>query len=347
MNFSNSRAFNAQDFISSEADFAKLDAPRPLGLSGHLRVRNEALTLRACLDSCLPFLDELIITYNDSTDNTEDILHEYAARYAQKIRLYWYPLEWGPCRGKKQLRPLGHLAQFCNFGYTKINYAFYMKIDGDQVYFTKKMLFIKQMLYKYAKLTQEKPIPHSVPLSSPQDSPQAFYEKSIAKMLNIKKKYSFVLGGLEACYNDGELYVYTLENLDEKPLFNGFFGDTFIVNPSSAQRYHMQGDYYEIFPHTNTTCVTLGLVWVHLGYVKTMSHIPQSTVVALRNAAEFTWQTLYECINTRPTKDIKTHNIYKNIIRQYWERDVKTYLTKEFYDKYFPHILNSLEQKSF
>ncbi len=333
MNYINSRIFTAQDFCPTEEDFLRLDNARPFGLSGHLRVRNEALTLRACLDSCLPFLDELIITYNDSIDDTEDILHEYARRFPNKIRLFWYPLEWGTCRGKMQARPLGHLAQFYNFGYSKVRYEFYMKIDGDQIYFTDKMLFIKEMLQKYSTNPS---ISHLFDKQG--NDIYTFYERNIAKALS-SKDHTLIFGGLNICYNDGEFYVYTLDNLDEKPLFNGFFGDAFIVRPSSKQVYSMQGEYFETFPLQNTKCVPLGLIWVHLGFIKLKLPVRQSNVIALKDAHTFSWDNVYKIINTKPTQDQKTHNTYKNLGRQFWDRDVPTFLTKEFYDKYFNEMI--------
>ncbi len=333
----NTAEFDPNDFAVTEADFLRLDDARPLGLSGHMRVRNEALTLRACLDSCLPFLDELIITYNDSSDGTEAILHEYAALYPQKIRLFWYPLEWGLCRGSMQMRPYGHLAQFCNFGYTKISYAFYMKIDADQIYFTKKMLFIREVLfYHAARLYLKQDV---TPTYHAMSEPYDFYENTIAKALAAYKMVTFILGGIEVCYKKDNFYVYTLENLDERPLFNGIFNDTFLICPSSAQRYHMQGEYFEVFPHSQENCVALGLHWVHMGSMKWKMHRPHSDVIPLEKAHKFMWCNVYKAINTKPTKDVAMHTHYKSWGRRFWDKDVHTFLTKEFYDTYCADIL--------
>lgn len=35
------------------------------------------MSIAECIDSCIDALDELIITYNKSTDATEEILKEY------------------------------------------------------------------------------------------------------------------------------------------------------------------------------------------------------------------------------------------------------------------------------
>ncbi len=337
MSYINSRVFCPHDFAVPEEAFMRLNTPRSFGLSGHLRVRNEAVTLRACLDSCLPFLDELIVTYNDSSDDTEAILHEYAQRYPQKIRLFWYPLEWGTIRGVSRARPLGHLAQFYNFGYTKVRYAYYMKIDGDQIYFTEKMLFIKAMLYKYSRpnLGPE----HIPPMQQGHSNTYAYCERNIAKALIGPKKYTLILGGLNICYCKDELYVYTSNNLDRRALFNGFFGDTFIVSPSFSQRYFLHGDYMEIFPHVHSQCISLGLAWVHASMVKQNVHFQQGQAIALREAQYISWAQAYEQINTAPTQDKKMHNVYKNLGRQFWDRDIPTFVTDAFYEAYFADVL--------
>ena len=37
-----------------------------------------------------------------------------------------------------------NVSNYYNFGYTKISYKYYMKIDGDQIYFTDKMMQVKK-----------------------------------------------------------------------------------------------------------------------------------------------------------------------------------------------------------
>ena len=50
------------------------------------------MSVAECIDSCIDALDELIITYNKSSDNTEEILKEYEKKYPDKIRLYFYDI---------------------------------------------------------------------------------------------------------------------------------------------------------------------------------------------------------------------------------------------------------------
>ena len=42
------------------------------------------MSIAQSIDSCIDALDELIITYNTSEDNTEKILKEYQKKYPDK-----------------------------------------------------------------------------------------------------------------------------------------------------------------------------------------------------------------------------------------------------------------------
>ncbi|MGL4562058.1 MAG: glycosyltransferase [Brevinema sp.] len=149
--------YNPNDYIVIEADFKQLDKERPFGISGHLRAKNEGLTLSACIESCIHFLDELIITYNDSEDDTEEICQYFAEKYPDKIKLYHYkPFVMPGTYVEKsksgsfdislfrESKSIHNGANYYNFGYVRISYAYYMKIDGDQIYFHKKLMNIKK-----------------------------------------------------------------------------------------------------------------------------------------------------------------------------------------------------------
>lgn len=63
---------------------------RPLGVSGFLRVKNDAEFLKASIESCLPALDELIIVYNDCSDDSPNIINSLAKQYPCKIKAFEY-----------------------------------------------------------------------------------------------------------------------------------------------------------------------------------------------------------------------------------------------------------------
>ena len=56
------------------------------GLSGFIRAKNEAQFIEACIDSCIDALDELIIVYNDCTDETPEIVERKRKQYPDKIK---------------------------------------------------------------------------------------------------------------------------------------------------------------------------------------------------------------------------------------------------------------------
>ena len=60
------------------------------GLSGIMRVKNEARFIEKCINSCIDSLDELIVVYNDCTDETPQILEKIEKRYPDKLKVYKY-----------------------------------------------------------------------------------------------------------------------------------------------------------------------------------------------------------------------------------------------------------------
>lgn len=74
---------------------------REEGVSGMLRVKNGEDYLRLCILSVINQLDELIIVFNDSNDNTENIVIELEKEYPDKIKVYKYiPIVYPPNNDK-------------------------------------------------------------------------------------------------------------------------------------------------------------------------------------------------------------------------------------------------------
>ena len=118
---------------------------RKLGLSGLMRVKNEAQTLAQSIDSCIEALDELIITYNDSTDGSVQIIDQKRLQYPNKIIVIPYPYHViGVGASDEEYEfgktlPIGHpqlLATYYNNALQYVNYKYVMKIDADQIYFS-------------------------------------------------------------------------------------------------------------------------------------------------------------------------------------------------------------------
>lgn len=121
-------------------DFSKLRD----GLSGIMRVRNESQLIENCIDSCINALDELIVVCNDCTDNTPDILARKQKEYPDKLKVYYYNHnvlsfdltldEYNEALALPDDSPRLYCNQ-CNYGISKVNYKYAVKIDTDQVYF--------------------------------------------------------------------------------------------------------------------------------------------------------------------------------------------------------------------
>lgn len=137
--------YDSEDYL---VDMSFLKKERPIGVSGLLRVKNDAEFLSDCIDSCIGALDELVICYQDCTDNTPGVIRRKQRQYPDKIKVYYYaPPVY--CHGlteeeKKYAYSLPDtsvhkLCNYYNYTLSKATYRFAMKIDSDQVYFTRKL----------------------------------------------------------------------------------------------------------------------------------------------------------------------------------------------------------------
>lgn len=118
------------------------------GLSGIIRAKNEAQFIEACIDSCIEALDELIIVYNDCTDETPEIAERKRQQYPDKIKVYSYEYhllsynltkeEFEYAMSLPEDSPVLFCNQ-CNFALSKVQYKYAVLIDPDQLYFTDEL----------------------------------------------------------------------------------------------------------------------------------------------------------------------------------------------------------------
>jgi len=109
---------------------------KPFGISGCIRVRNEAQFMREAILSHLPFLDEVVIVTQPSDDETEDIANHLAEEYPE-ITAYHYPfvVDWIDTDGfyKKDPNKPGHLVHMSNWALSKCRYSWISKTEGDVI----------------------------------------------------------------------------------------------------------------------------------------------------------------------------------------------------------------------
>lgn len=117
-------------------------------VAGILRVKNEGCFIKKCVESCIDALDELLITYNDCTDNSVEEIEKMAAKYPDKIKVYPYPYEIKAFDLSKEeydnVRNLPEdspqlFSSYSNFILSKVTAEYVLKIDADQVYFPDMM----------------------------------------------------------------------------------------------------------------------------------------------------------------------------------------------------------------
>lgn len=113
-------------------------------VSGILRVKNDAMFIPQCIESCIDALDELIIVYNDCTDDSPSVIERMRERYPDKIKVFEYPYKvYGAGLSKEEYDyacslpdDSPHLlCNYYNFALSKVTTEYAMKIDADQYYF--------------------------------------------------------------------------------------------------------------------------------------------------------------------------------------------------------------------
>ena len=108
------------------------------GISAMLRVRDGAQFLRPGLESCMDVFDEIIAVYHQCSDDTPRILHEYAAAYPERFKVYEYPHEVfsaGTEEHAEQGPESPHtIAALCNYALSKTTRRFAVKHDADHLY---------------------------------------------------------------------------------------------------------------------------------------------------------------------------------------------------------------------
>ena len=112
------------------------DPKSPLNPWAFIRVCNEAITLKACLESILPAIQRGVIAYNDCTDGSEEIILEFCAKFPSFIPAK-YPHS---VQIKNPQSDENKFATYCNFALSFIPQGEWLvKIDADHIFDAKKL----------------------------------------------------------------------------------------------------------------------------------------------------------------------------------------------------------------
>jgi Beta-1,4-N-acetylgalactosaminyltransferase (CgtA) len=105
------------------------------GISGFMRLKNEAEFLDRAIATHIDGLDELIIVFNDCSDQTPEICYRWAHRLPEKIRVFEYEPKIIPIGTPESLavnpRSPHCIANYYNFALSLTNRKVAIKIDGD------------------------------------------------------------------------------------------------------------------------------------------------------------------------------------------------------------------------
>jgi len=127
-------------FLGKMVDLRKKLEPknRKWGVSGYMRLRNEAEFIGRVIESVIKPLDELVIVYNRCTDRTPEIVEKYRKKHPSKIKVYPYK-PWVYPQGSKEYAVLSpnsphSLINYYNFALAQTTRKVVVKIDGDDLF---------------------------------------------------------------------------------------------------------------------------------------------------------------------------------------------------------------------
>ncbi len=121
-------------------DFSRMDMNnRNDGLSGFIRAKNEGEYIYQVISSWLLLVDELIIVFNDCSDNTEEEIKRAIKDFGiNKIKAYRYMPTVYPQGSKEHIElppdDIHSLVNYYNYALSKTTMKYAVKIDGDIIY---------------------------------------------------------------------------------------------------------------------------------------------------------------------------------------------------------------------
>lgn len=281
-------------------DIAAFQNKRLNGISGILRVKNDAEFLAEAIDSCIDALDELIIVYNDCSDESPQIIKEKALQYS-KIKYYEYkPKIFANNLTKEEYQFIKEqpiesphlLSNYYNFALSKVSYEYVMKIDADQIYQTEylteicnayratKKVFINPwkllcFIYFYMSLVLYKKTNRTFLL--PHNRFFKYYKECLMALVH-NFKIPFFLSGYNVVYYNEDWYVSLGQKnegaLNILPPYNGITDH--LIFRLSSQTYFLpieMEEYAQLNSHKYSLIEVLhgpkivfpyGFIWIHL-----------------------------------------------------------------------------------
>ena len=318
------------------------------GLSGLMRVKNEERFIEPCIDSCIDSLDELIIVYNDCTDETPDIVERMHRKYSGKIKVYAYnnqvlshnlsedEFEYA-CNLPEDSSRL-HSNQ-CNFALSQVDYKYAVKIDVDQLYFADELkqwrdvcsgenkvkwkvgfivgwLFMLYLsIYRRLSAKAGKPLLGMFPDRLVKLCISSYTD--LAKWRLQRGKIAIALSGYNV-FKDDKWYI-PFDGYNVHPPYNGE-GDTLIFRVSDETYFVKSVNNSNKTVTERFVCpykmMFAGPIWFHLhanrescwGKVKKIEEKYPELFVPVEKFSEMSYEEVHDRLNK------KTHTLYQRIL---------------------------------
>ncbi len=272
---------------------------RKSGVSGMMRVKNDAEFVEASIESCINALDELVIVYNGCSDNSPEIIRQIASRYPNKIKVYEYRPEiyshnLSDVRYQQYVEntidPIHTLANYYNYALSKTQYKYVLKIDADQIYFTEELKDICDLYRRkyYTKIPSIKSFTNFYNIYSylkgggktkSDNNYPVFYESyvSVVRFLACIFGFPISLSGINMLFSNNVSYIplgMVNNNLNILPPFNGV-GDHLIFKVTKRTVFRVYDcPEYNLQTSTKHTVIErldgirhylfYGFCWIHL-----------------------------------------------------------------------------------
>lgn len=278
------------------------------GVSGIMRVKNDAEFIAGSIESCIDALDELVVVYNDCTDNSAEVIETMRQKHPDKIRVFEYPYKvFGAGLTKEEYEYAKSLpddspsllCNYYNFALSKVRCEYAIKIDADQIYFKENLKkwcnLVRQgnevegsfmlgkifhyyfLAYRYFSLKFKIRLPFMPEWLSKTVKPH--YEKFALEQM-IKGKACLSFSGLNV-YKDNLWYVTLgLKNnaLNVLPPFNGE-NDHLLFKVSNQTYYRkFDMDYYNLISNSSYSLIEefvhpykpmfMGFCWFHMNAMR-------------------------------------------------------------------------------
>lgn len=130
-NFENLEWLFEYNIDKNAFDFSR----RRPGISLFARLKNGADFLEKAIESHLPYVDEIILVDNNSTDNTAEICEKFAKNFGEKVKFFRYTPEVVAVGNEKWAETpensVHSLVYYYNWTLSKTTCQYVMKLDDD------------------------------------------------------------------------------------------------------------------------------------------------------------------------------------------------------------------------